>query len=71
MKLRLIEEGERFYTNGNSYRLVEEEDGWWSIYLWHEYRMEYIPCLQARDYEHAKSYCAFKEIPRVPYDVIE
>lgn len=70
MNLRPIESGERLYKNGNDYMLVEEEDGWWSIYRWHEHKMQFVPCLQAKDYEHARSYCAFTEIPRVPFNVL-
>lgn len=47
----------RYHANGLTFKLEQEKDGWWSIYKLHEYTGEYIPLRQARDLEHAKSYC--------------
>ena len=45
-----------YYANGFNYKFIQEKDGWWSIYRYHEYRGEYIPLLQAKDLEHCKTY---------------
>ena len=45
-----------YYANGYTYKFIQEKDGWWSIYRYHEYRGEYIPLLQAKDLEHCKTY---------------
>jgi len=56
----------RYYANGLTFKLEQERDGWWSIYRLHEYTGKYIPQLQARDLEHAKSYCDMIEPVPVP-----
>ena len=38
-----------YYANGFDYKFIQEKDGWWSIYRYHEYRGEYIPLLQANN----------------------
>ena len=48
----------RYYeANGLRYKFVQEQDGWWSIYRWHRYKLDYVPVIQSRDLEHCKSYC--------------
>ena len=45
-----------YSANGFDYKLVKEEDNWWSIYRWHEFRQDYIPIIQACNLEEAKEY---------------
>ena len=53
-----------YYANGYTYKFVQEQDGWWSIYRYHEHRDEYIPLLQAKDLEHCISYAeSIEECP--------
>lgn len=48
---------ENYYANGFTYKLKQEEDGWWSIYRYNKDTGMYNPVLQARDLEHAKTWC--------------
>lgn len=55
-----------YYANKFTYKLIEENDGWWSIYRFNEYTNKYMPMLQAKDLSHAKSYCDLCEPVVVP-----
>ena len=55
-----------YSANGFDYKLVKEEDNWWSIYRWHEFRQDYIPIIQACNLEKAKEYCYFCEAVTIP-----
>lgn len=57
---------ENYYANGFTYKLKQEDDGWWSIYRWHEFRQEYVPIIQAKNLQKAKEYCEFCEPKVVP-----
>lgn len=59
----------RYYVaNGLRYKFVQEQDGWWSIYRWHRYKLDYVPVIQSRDLEHCKSYCDLCEPVVVPLE---
>lgn len=47
--------------NGIDYKLVTESDGWISIYEYNPHSGSYSPLIQARDMEHAHSYCCMRE----------
>ena len=57
---------EVYSINGLDYKLIEEDDGWWSIYCYHIHRMEYVPVIQAKTLEKAKEYCDMREPITVP-----
>jgi hypothetical protein len=46
-----------YYANGFTYKLKQEDDNWWSIYRYNEDTGKYCPKIQAKDLEHAKSWC--------------
>lgn len=48
---------EYYSINGLDYKLIQENDGWWSIYRWHIHKHDYVPLLQAKTLEKAKEYC--------------
>ncbi|WP_035293807.1 hypothetical protein [Clostridium sp. KNHs214] len=54
----------RYYANGFTYKLEQENDNWWSIYKYNDDTGEYYPQLQAKDLKHAQSWCDLHE--RVP-----
>lgn len=56
----------KYYANGLDFKIEKEEDGWYSIYQWNEYTMNYMPKIQAKDLEHAKTFCNFCEPKVVP-----
>lgn len=58
------------YYNANNlkYKFVQEEDGWWSIYRWHRYKLDYVPLLQSKDLEHCKEYADLCEPINVPLE---
>ena len=58
----------RYYVNGFTFKLEQEKDGWWSIYRLNEFTGKYMPQLQAKDLEHAKSYCDMQEPIVVPLE---
>ena len=59
----------RYYeANGLRYKFVQEQDGWWSIYRWHRYKLDYVPVIQSRDLEHCISYCDLCEPVVVPLE---
>ena len=60
----------RYYANGFTFKLEQEKDGWWSIYRLNEFTGKYMPQLQAKDLEHAKSYCDMQEPIVVPLEKI-
>lgn len=47
----------RYYANTFTYKIEQESDGWFSIYRYNENTSKYMPIIQAKDFEHAKSYC--------------
>lgn len=51
---------------GLHFKLVLGEDSWWSIYLKNAYSGDYMPQIQAKDYDHAKAYCDALEPVTVP-----
>ena len=55
----------KYFANGYQYKFIQEHDGWWSIYRWHEFNREFMPIIQSKDLEHCKKYCDFCEIPNV------
>jgi hypothetical protein len=58
--------GEIYHANGMTFRLIQEKDGWWSIYLRNAYTGQYKKQLQAKDREHAEIYCDLCEPVTVP-----
>jgi hypothetical protein len=50
---------------GLNFKLVQEKDGWWSVYMKNT-GDRYIPKIQAKDLEHAKSYCDMIEPVVIP-----
>ena len=58
----------KYYANGLTFKLEQEEDGWWSIYRLNEYIGKYIPQLQAKDLEHAQNYCDMQEPTLIPLE---
>lgn len=56
------------YTNpcGLDFKFTLEDDGWYSIYKWHYYKMEYVPLIQSKDLEHCYSYVDRIEPINVP-----
>lgn len=56
-----------FYSTvaGLHFKLICEDDGWWSIYMKNT-AGKYIPRIQSKDLEHAKSYCDLIEPAVVP-----
>lgn len=61
---------ETVYGNGETFKIKQEEDGWWSVYRENEVTHELAPVIQAKDKAHALSYIHLSECPRVPFDVI-
>jgi len=55
---------QNYYANGIDYVFDTEADGWISIY---EFRdgLPLRPLIQAKDIEHAESYCIMRECPNV------
>lgn len=66
MKLRPITEGISYYANGFTFRIVKEDDGWFSIYRLNEITGKYMQQLQSKDLAHAKTFCDFCEPKTVP-----
>lgn len=50
-----------FHANTLSWELVEEKDGWVSIYEIDPITFTRTSCIQAVNMEHAKSYCVMRE----------
>lgn len=55
-----------YTSNKLNYKLVQEKDGWWSIYRQNKYSNEYEPIIQAKTLEKAKDYCDLTEPIVVP-----
>lgn len=55
---------ETIYGNGLTFKIKQEDDGWWSIYRVHDETFELIPLIQAADREHALFYIEMRESPR-------
>ena len=47
---------ETLYGHGATFKIKQEQDGWWSIYREHDFTRELIPMIQAKDRNHALSY---------------
>lgn len=59
----------KYYANGIEWEFEEQADGWIGIYqIDHGAK---IPHIQAKDIEHAKSYCNYYERITVPFNVID
>lgn len=59
---------ENVWYNGIAYTLATGKDGWVSIFERDLGRL--IPCLQAADMDHVKSWCAMREPITVPMERI-
>lgn len=55
-----------YRANRISYKFVTMNDNWIAIFEYDHMRGEYIPLIQARDMEHAESYCDLREPIPVP-----
>lgn len=53
-----------YYANGISYEIIEESDGWFSIYEIYMGRL--FPLIQSSDIEHVKEYCNLREPVPIP-----
>lgn len=62
---------ETIYGHGATFKIKQEQDGWWSIYRVHDFTHELIPMIQAKDRNHALSYIDRFEYISVPFNVIE
>ena len=61
---------ETYYCNNITYELATMKDGWIAIFERDDYNGDYYPQIQARDMEHAHSWCYRTERSNVPYQVI-
>lgn len=61
-------ESERIYINDIAYNLVKMKDEWIAVFSVRN--GEYIPMIQAKDREHAVSFCQMREPVPVPVNVI-
>ena len=61
---------ETIYGHGLTFKIKQENDGWWSVYRVNDVTFELQPVIQAKDREHALSYIELAELPRVPFNVI-
>ena len=61
---------ETCYSNNITYELVIMKDGWVGILERDDYNGNYYPQIQARDLNHAKSWCTMTERINVPFQVI-
>lgn len=61
---------ETLYENNVCYELATMKDGWIGIFEHNELTSCYYPVIQARDMNHAKSYCAMTEQIDVPFQVL-
>lgn len=61
---------ETVHGHGCTFKIHQEDDGWWSIYRVHDVTFELIPVIQAADKEHAMSYIDMIEVPRVPFNIL-
>lgn len=61
---------EIIYGHGATFKIKQENDGWWSVYLVNDETHELEPKIQAKDREHALSYIDMIEVPRVPLQMI-
>lgn len=69
-KLADISTGKHYYANKFSYRIVREDDGWYSIYRLNEFTGKYMPQLQAKTWEKATEFCDLCEPKVVPMDTL-
>ena len=58
------------YVNRISYKFVTMKDGWIAIFEYQHWNGQYIPLIQAKDIEHAESYCFMREPVTVPVNRI-
>ena len=56
----------KYYANGINWKLVQEEDGWVSIYRYNPDTGKYIPRIQACNFEKAEEYCDKIELVNMP-----
>ena len=61
---------ETIYGHGMTFKIKQEEDGWWSIYEVYEATGELVPRIQAKDRAHALHWIGMHELPRVPFNVM-
>lgn len=59
-----------YYVNRISYKFVTMNDNWIAIFEYDHVRGEYIPLIQAKDIEHAESFCFMREPVPVPVERI-
>lgn len=52
----------KYYANKIMYNIIEEKDGWFTIYEWDSK----IPIIQADTLQHAKDYCYLREPVTAP-----
>ena len=57
---------ETIYGNGATFKIKQENDGWWSVYRLNDVTYELDPIIQAKDREHALSYINMIEVPNFP-----
>lgn len=58
----------KYYANGIEWEFEVQSDGWIGIYQLD--RGVRIPFIQAKDYEHARSFCNMYERITVPFGVL-
>lgn len=56
----------KYYANGIGWKLVQEDDGWVSIYRYNPYTGGYMPQIQACNFEKAEEYCNSFECVNMP-----
>lgn len=59
----------RYYANNIEWELEQLPDGWIAIYMIDNGTK--LPRIQAKDMEHAKSYCNMYERVNVPFNAID
>ena len=61
---------ETIYGHGATFKIKQENDGWWSVYEVNDETHELEPKIQAKDREHALSYIDMIEVPRINLNII-
>lgn len=61
---------ESYYCNNITYELVTMKDRWVAIFERNDYNGDYYPQIQARDMQHATSWCYRRERINVPFTVL-
>lgn len=63
--LNTCKKAQDFYANGIDYVFYSLPDNWIAIF-YYQYGAGLKPLIQAKDLEHAKSYCVLREVCSVP-----